>query len=304
MGDTIVLWKVKGYTGIQLTKEKLESKKYSFDEIKDSDSNFIKQIEENLEKGGIVFCLLKKKNIKAAYLFKMTKKGKEKSLVFDKKIALDEVNRCIEEFENDIDKVLSGILFNRHDIDKALWREKEITGNKKIKSDIKQVKVFAWFSIVILFMLSLATITLGSIYSMTCISSNSIDEIQKDETIINYVSDINNYDHFEITEAMSEYEEQLGFAIWEIIIPTFFQLLGYILMIVSLKEILDLLQNVTNNKMLFTGEKNKLVTNILLHILIASFFIIKNLLIWFVIVIIIEIIQYLFNYCVCLTNDK
>ena len=31
-----MLWNVKGYTGINLTKEKLDSKKYSFEEIKKS----------------------------------------------------------------------------------------------------------------------------------------------------------------------------------------------------------------------------------------------------------------------------
>jgi len=298
-----MLWSVKGYTGVQLTKEKLHNKKYSLDEIKNNDSSIVKQIEENLENGGIIFALSKKKIIKAIYFFKLTTNGNEKTLVFDKKVVLDEANKCIKQFENDIDTVLNGVLFNRHDIDKAVWKEKEVTKKEKFKSAITGVKSLVWIGIIIYCIMSLAILVCSTSHFLFAVNS-SIDEIKKDEQIINYVSDINNYSYSETIEIMSDFDDVVGFAVIEIILPTVFILFGYILLIISLKEILTLTKNVTDNQSLFTNDKNQLLKKIILRGYIALLFVLSNFILWLGIGVILEIIQYMFNYCVQLTNDK
>ena len=293
-----VFWNVKGYDGIQLTQEKLNEKTYSFDAIKKNDSNIIKKIEEDLETGGIVFALSKKRIIKAIYFFKLTKKHQEKILVFDKKIILDEVNKCIKQFENDIDKVLNGILFNRHDIDKAIWREKEVTKKEKFKSLITGTKVMVWLGIMLYSIISIAIMVCGIGYSLLGASNYSLEELKNNESIINYVSDINDYNYSETIEIISEYEDIVGFSIFEILLPTLFILFGYVLLIISLKEILDLMKNVNDNQSLFTKEKNRLLKKIILRFYIALLFVLNNFILWLGIGIILEIIEYMFNYFV------
>lgn len=299
-----MFWSVKGYTGINLTKEKLHNKKYSFDEIKESNSNVIEQIEDHLEHGGVVLALAKKKKIKLIYFFKLTTINKEKTLIFDNKIVLDEAKKCIKEFENDIDIVLNGIIFNRDDIDKVIWREQTKTKEEKLKSNIISAKILTWISIIIFSILSFALVIVGTSCSFLSISDYSIDEIKNNESIVNYVSDINNYSYSETLWAISEIDNKIEFAVFEIIIPTIFTLLGYILLIISLCEILVLIKNVNDNKTLFTQDKNQLFKKILLKMYIALLFILSNFILWIVIGIILEIIEYMFNYCVKLTNKQ
>ena len=300
----LVLWNVKGYAGIQLTKEKLQSEKYTFEEIKKNVPNIIKQIEDNLEKGGIVFCLTKKKIIKAIYIFKLTTVNKEKILVFENKVILDEVNKCIKEFEKALKTILNSIIFNRHDIDKAVWKEKEINKSKKIKSAITGVKTITWLGMIMYCMMFLATIIGSASYFFLASSKYSIEEIKNNEAIINYVSDINNYSYGETIEVLSSIDDNVSFVVVEIIIPTVFNLIGYILIIISLKEILALTKNVIDNKSLFTEDKNRLLKKIIIQTYIALLFIIDNFILWLGIGIILEIMQYMFNYCVQLTKDK
>ncbi len=300
----IVFWNVKGYKGIHLTKEKLYSKEYSFDEIEKSDSNIIKQIETSLENGGAVLALSKKKIIKAIYIFKLTTNDNEKVLIFDKKVVLDEANKCIKEFENDIDTVLNSVLLNRQDVDRTIWREKEMTKNEKVKSLMKGTKILVWFGIIVFSIISLALIICSTSYSFLGTSNYSIEEIKNNESIISYVSNINNYSYSETIDVISEINNNVGFVVVEIIIPTVFTLFGYILLIISQKQILDLIKNVTDSKALFTNDKKQLLNKILLRTDIALFLVLKNFYIWIGIGMILEVIRYLFNYCVQLTNKN
>jgi len=300
----VLIWSIKGYTGINLTKEKLNKKKYSFDEIKESDPNIIKEIEDNLEKNGLVLALLKKKIIKAIYIFKITKKGDERILTFDKKIVLDEVNKCVKEFEHDIGESLPGILINRRDIDKIIWKEKELTQKETFKSSINVLRIVVLLGIIICYTMALVVTVQGAMNSLLCTSIYSIEEIQKDESIIDYISSINHYSYSEILSTMSNINNNVGFAVLEIIVPTIFTLIGWILLIISLKKILDLIKNATDSESLFTKDNNNLFTKIFLFGSIALLFLTGNFIIWLGIVTILEIIQYLFNYCVQITNDK
>lgn len=297
-----LFWNVKGYAGIELTKEELDNKKYSFDEIKQEDSSIVKQIEDNLSKGGIVLGLCKKKTIKAIYFFKLETKDKEKILVFDRKIVLNEVNKCVKEFENDINTVLNKVLFERYDIDKTIWKEREVSRKENFKSSITGTKVLVWVGIIICTLISLSLIVNSSIYSLE-ISNYTNEEIKKDELLIDYIAKLNHYDYYEVIN-LPEIEDKITFTVIEIILPTAIILLGYIFLIIALKEILDLLKNIIDNKTLFTNEKYKQLNKIILIIDVALLIMLDNFILWLAMGALFEMIKYIIKYCIYFTNVK
>lgn len=300
-----MLWNVKGYSGVNLTKDKLNSNKFSFTDIKESSSDVVKKVEKTIDNGGVVLALSKKKVIKGLYFFKVTKDGTENVLVFDKMIMLDEVNKCVDEFENDIENILSHILFNRHDIDKAIWHEKEITKNKRFMSRVKIIKTLTMIGIAISCIVSLALVMCSTFYSVE-VSNSSMVQIKENKLVINYISKLNNYDYIDCVEAIENFEEFSvgGLVVGEIIVPTLFKLFGLALIVISLKELNDLIHNVTDNKMLFTYEKTDLLRKSLLYAVIGLLFILNNLILWFIIGVIFEVFYYLFSYCNYLINKK
>jgi len=147
----IRIWSVKGYNGYQLTKKMLENEKWSFDELEKVNPKIKKELEKCLNSGGEVFALTKKKIFKAAYLFKVIEQENEKILVIDKKIILDEVEKCVEEFENDLEVVLGETLIERTDLNKAIWRDNEI---EPIKIKIGKHEISAsliWIAVGLMF---------------------------------------------------------------------------------------------------------------------------------------------------------
>lgn len=288
------MWKV-----IHITKEKLDSKKFSFDEIKKVNINIIKKIEENLKNGGIVLAISKRKIIKGIYIFKFTTDGDEKVLIFDEKIILKEANKHIKKI--DIDILLNDIVFNRQDVDRLIWEEEEIIKNEKFKSVIKSLKFFIWFGIICYCLMCFKFIVLSTGYFLE-VSNSSIEEIKENESLINYVCDLNNYDYSEINESI-DFDVKEYFIIFEIVLPTIFRLVIGIFLIALLKKILDLIKDVTDNKSLFTNEKNRLLKNVIPKVDFLLLFSLDFSL-WLVMVVIFMMIQYMFNYCVHLTNEK
>lgn len=304
--DNLLWWKVKGYKGIQLTEEKLHSQEYSFDEVIESDPKLIKQIETKLEKGGVVFAFIKKKVIKAVYIFKLTTVNGEKVLVFDKNVVLDELEKCVKEIEKDISVALNEATFYRHDIDKVLWQEKEITKSKRFKAMMTEVKLFSWIGTFMLGAIALTLIVCGTLYSLPGLSGNSMAELKKDELIIDYVSYINNYSYSETIEVFSEFNDNIGFVVAQIIIPTVVTVSGYILLILSLLEVLTLVKDVVDHKTLFTNNNSKLLSKIILKVFIGLLLLfgLDDFVLWFGISIILFMFYYIFNYCVSFTIDK
>lgn len=302
--DYSLLWRVKGYTGIELTKEKINSNKYFFDEILESDTKIIKQVETKLEKGGVVFALAKKKVIKAIYILKLTTVDGEKVLIFDKKVVLPEVLKCVDEFEEDINGILNEVIFHRHDIDKAVWKEKDIDKTKRFKAAMTEIKLFAWLGTILLGIIALALVVCGTLHSLTGISAESMDEIKKDELIISYVSDINHYRYSETTVVVSEFTNNNGFVVTQIVVPTVIQLAGYILLILSLQDVLDLTKGATDNKSFFTEDKNQQLKKAILKAFCGLLFVLGNFVLWLGIGSIICVIQYMFSYCVYFTTNK
>ena len=107
-----------------------------------------------------------------------------------------------------------------------------------------------------------------------------------------------------MNEAISSVEDSRGFAIVDIAIPTLYRLAGLVLLILALKDIVELVSDVTNSQTLFTEDKNKSCKKLLLVVFIGLFFVIKSLILWLAVGTMLEIVAYLFNYCVQLTNSK
>jgi len=122
----LLLWGVKGYDGVEITSKILDNSKWSFDEVLEKDSEIVNDIKKALDNGGEVFGLSKKKILKSIYIFKVIKIENERVLVFDKKLILDEVSKCTQEFENDLETILGSTIVERDDVDKAIWNDKEI----------------------------------------------------------------------------------------------------------------------------------------------------------------------------------
>lgn len=175
----------------------------------------------------------------------------------------------------------------------------------KFKSIIASIKVLSILEIVICCMMFLAIVVCTTSYSLD-ISKNSIEELQKDEEILDYTSTLNAYSYSGTIEVFKNIDNKTEFIVFELIIPSIFLVFGYILLIISLQNVILLIKNVTDKKSLFTNEKYQLLKKIILRTDIALFFIVGNinLFLWVIIGIFLEIILYLFNYCDELTNNK
>lgn len=293
-------WKVKGYNGVDFTKNKLDNDGYSFAEIKEVDSKIVKQIEKCLEDGGYVFGLHKNKIVKSVYIFKLSSKGKQKILVFDKKIVLDEVNKCVKEFESDIDDLLVTLLDSeRIDINMLIWENKTIDMKERYFNIIKVLRFTSWFAISIFSLFAIIQIILCSSFSMVATTS-SIDEIKVDEDIKDFVHDINDYDYYEVNNVFSEIDNKKEFLTLEIILPTVFEIIEYVFFICIFLGILDLLKNVSSMKDLFTIEKYKKVK--MLHYCFVFTIFLIGFLEWILLEIVSLMLLCVFSHCVRIEN--
>lgn len=147
----MVFGSVKGYSIQQFSLKMLENKKWDFSELEEKDANIKKDIKEVLENGGTVFALDKKKVLKTVYLFKLVTKDKEKILVFDKKVVLDEMTEdAIKEFEDDMTTLL-GETVSGEEITKVVWEDKEIEPSK-VKIGKWEIPLsFIWISVGVIF---------------------------------------------------------------------------------------------------------------------------------------------------------
>lgn len=294
----VMLWRVKGYKGIQLNLEELKRKEYSFDEIKKEEENIVIEVEKCIKEGGEVFALIKKNTIKLLYTFNKDEDG---TLKIDKKIVLDDTKKCVKEFENDLHTVLRGVVYNRFDITKAVWKNKNITKKEKFINSITTIKIFAWFGIVACTILGLAMLVCCTTYTYLGLENYTMADMQKDESILNFVSDVNNYNYSETVAAAAGYKDAFGFALVEMLLPTLVKVSGYILLVIALTNVLKLIKNVKNIKTLFTFENNMLVKKITILLFVGLLFLLQDLLLWLGIGLILEVFVYIFNYCVQVT---
>lgn len=147
----MIFGSVKGYSIQQVSLKMLENKKWNFSELEEKDVNIKKDIKGVLENGGTVFALDKKKVLKTVYLFKLVTEDKEKTLVFDKKVVLDEITEdVIKEFEDDMTTLL-GETVSGEEITKVVWEDKEIEPSK-VKIGKWEIPLsFIWIMVGIIF---------------------------------------------------------------------------------------------------------------------------------------------------------
>lgn len=136
--------RVKGYNAYMVTNKTLKKKNWSFDELEEKEEKIEEKISQVLEEGGEVFALGKKKIFKAVYLFKVVNDENKKTIVFDKKIVLDEVSHCTEEFENDLSSIL-GQSVAEGQYSKAVFENKEIEPHSIKIGKLEISSVVIWY---------------------------------------------------------------------------------------------------------------------------------------------------------------
>jgi len=288
----IILWKVKGYTGFQLKLEDFEKQKYSFEEI--DDKNLTKEIKSTLKNGGVVFGLSKKNIVKAVYTFKLETRENKKILICDKKIILEETTKCTKEFERDLNGIFSYILADRIDIDKVIFNKQEVTLLTNIKKSNNLFNIMTWMCIIMCTLFSFGII-IFSTESVIEVKKSSLEEIKKSESIINYISNINDYDYSETLMTISDIENKATLVMFEIILPSVENLSGLVLLIIGLIRILKYIKSFSEIKLLFTKEKYKSLYTSCMILYFSLFFLIKNLVIWLAIGIFIELLLLIYH---------
>ena len=88
-------------------------------------------------------------------------------------------------------------------------------------------------------------ITNVSLYETTNLGleNYTMADMQKDESILNFVSDVNNYNYSETVAAAAGYKDAFGFALVEMLLPTLVKVSGYILLIIALTNVLKFVVN-------------------------------------------------------------
>lgn len=134
-----------------------------------------------------------------------------------------------------------------------------------------------------------------TIYTMG-ILEEPITKLKKDQIVMDYVGQLNQYSYSETVDVFANIESKPAFILHELVISSAFLVFGYVLLIISLKQLIDLIKNVKSKKTLFTEKNYDLLKKIALRTDIATFFILGNinLLLWLLVSFLIELVQYLF----------
>lgn len=173
-------------------------------------------------------------------------------------------------------------------------KEKEET-KVSFESIIKAMKGSSIVGIVLCCLSCFVIVFCTTIYTIG-ITEEPITKLKKDQIVMDYVGQLNQYSYSETIHVFSQIDDKVEFVLFELIIPSIILVFGYILLIISLKQLIELIKNVKSKKTLFTEEKYELLKKITLRTDIATLFILGNinLLLWLLVGFLIELIQYLF----------
>ncbi len=150
------------------------------------------------------------------------------------------------------------------------------------------------------------------VYSILCLfTARAVprEELVNNESFINYVSRINNYYHEEAQREVLAYKDTSLMVINEVVLPTTCVFIGFVGLIILCRYLYDFTKNVSSYKTLFT--KNKLgqikqirnvgaVSSILIWLTLGEVY----MLLWALFIIIMEIIIYMFSFCIDLVDKK
>ena len=174
----------------------------------------------------------------------------------------------------------------------------DLMGTIKIVSIVGTV-----FNAVIMFV-----ITFYCILCVVTAQTVTREKLVENESFVNYVEKINNYYHSEAEVEILAYKDTALMVTYEVIVPTICVFIGLIGLIILCKYLYDLTKNVKTTKNLFTREKLNLIKQIRNIGFVATILIWLPLgevymLTWALFIIIMEIIIFLFTYCVELNKE-
>ena len=176
-----------------------------------------------------------------------------------------------------------------------------------LKELMKGIKVISILSIVVHTFVILLIIFF-SVYSITRLNQVGIEKTIAQEEIVEFISSINNYDMTSVKEYLLEYKTTTGIVLLEILIPSIVNIIAFVLYNFVCLKLIKFSKDVKDNKMLFTKEKLNLlkqVKNILIIAFTAMAFTSNfSIFVLMIFVLLIELILYLFNYCVNGNKDE
>ena len=192
---------------------------------------------------------------------------------------------------------------------KARWADSDRI--MKLKDITRSLK---WISILVMIFCTIFSLLILVEGTLTTLDFNTKtkEQILNDENIIDYMAKINDYSILDAQKTISEIENsgnKTFIMIFDIIIPSLTVLLALGLILAFCKALLDFIKDVKSNKSLFTLEKLNslkkartiLLTAFLFFWIVFGF---KYFTIYLVLEITVEIILYLFDYCVKVENGK
>ena len=184
-------------------------------------------------------------------------------------------------------------------LDKKTIKLKDIVSSLKITATLGII--FSSFALLVI--LVLCTLTTISI------SVNTIEQSLNNNSTIEYVAKINSYSISVAKDAISNITNKGLFIAFDVILPSIIVLIAFILLIFANKKILDFIKDVKTNKNLFTTQKLeelKVIRSYFLTIGLLLFIVFdfSYFFIYLILVITLEIILYLFNYCVNAEIEK
>ncbi len=220
--------------------------------------------------------------------------------------------------QEELDKVLAGntqgMSYEEALNNFNLFREKQIEELKKEKnkkstlnsiSNLKEIvggiKVVSVTAMILHSIIILAIIAM-SVYSIIKFNEVGVEQSLNNEGIIEFVSSINDYDVLSAKEYLLEYKTSTGVILLEIIIPAIICIIGLTLYNLVCNIFIKIVKGVKDNKTLFTKEKFNLLIKVralLIFAFVCGFFISDiSLFLLIIFELLIEVVLYLFNYCV------
>lgn len=178
----------------------------------------------------------------------------------------------------------------------------------KLKDLVSIVKFIATFGIIASSFISLVVIILCTITTLS-ISTGTTEQLLNNNSVIEYVAKINSYSISEVKDTIGTITNKGLFVTFDVILPSIIILAIFIFLIIASKKIINFVKDVKSNKSLFTTQKLKELKEIemllsVIGIILFIAFGFSYIIVYIILVITLEIILYLFNYCVNAEIEK
>lgn len=170
-----------------------------------------------------------------------------------------------------------------------------------IKELVGGIKVISVLSMIVHTFIILAIIFF-SVYSIIRLKQVGIEKTIAQEEIVEFISAINSYDMTSVKDYLLEYKTTTGIILLEILFPSIVNIIAFVLYNFVCLKLIKFSKDVKDNKTLFTKERLNLlkeVRNILIFAFVCMAFTSNfSIFVSMIFLLLMEMILYLFNYCV------